>query len=322
MNPEEIRFLAKYPFLKEAKDYVNSLNLNLNALKIHPIYSVTLEQGKQRVIDAVNGTLVVGIEDKISAEFSILSYVTGRIFAHATKNKTLLERYARGEAQQIFEFLSDESKGNIKRIMLDLDVKISEDSTMPFQQYLKFTKNLAKKDAKWKLVNREMENGNVKVQENETINILTEAAREKILEPVQLTQVPKEFLSIAKNLNSLLTERQEISVKEVQDDALAPCIKAILKSLAAGEISHHGMFILATFFINLGIDKEKIVKIFSIFPKFSEEKTRYQVEFLSGEKSAVKYTCPGCDKIKFYGLCPKDCGVKHPLKYYRNRMRK
>ncbi len=322
MNFQQLQFLAKYPFLKETKDYVNSLNLNLNSLKTHPVYSAAMEQGKQRVIDAVNGTLVVGIEDKISVEFSILSYVTGRIFAHATKNKILLERYARGEAQQIFEFLREEKDENIKKIIVDLDIKISDDNTIPFQQYLEFTKNLAKKDAKWKLVNRELESGKVKIKDSEIIPILTEAAREKILEPVQLTQVPKEFLSIAKNLNSLLTERQQISVKEVQDDALAPCIKAILKSLAAGEISHHGMFILATFFINLGIDKEKIVKIFSVFPKFSEEKTRYQIEFLSGEKSAVKYTCPGCDKIKFYGLCPQDCGVKHPLKYYRNRMRK
>jgi DNA primase large subunit len=326
MNPnfEKLKILAKYPFLKEAKEYVDSLHLTLNDLQNHPVYSGAVELGRQRVIDAVNNSLHQEIEDKISAEFSILSYVIARIFINLTRNKNLMQRYAQGEAQQMYEFLREEEDDTTrKKIMSEVNLEIPEENNLPFSTYLKFTKNLSKRgDPKWKLVNRELTEGKVKINEWEKLILLREAIQEKILKPITLKGVPKEFFDIANNLNSLLGVRREVKIKELNEDALPLCIKKILQSLETGEISHQGMFILATFFINLGLRKEKILRIFSKFPKFSEEKTRYQLEFLSGEKSNVKYTCPGCDKIKFYGLCPEDCGVKHPISYYKSRMRR
>ncbi|MEM4347395.1 MAG: hypothetical protein QW802_02275 [Candidatus Altiarchaeota archaeon] len=321
MDLNRIQFLAKYPFLEDAKKYVGELNLNFKTLKEHPIYSIALEHGRQRVIDALNSTLSLNFEDKISAEFSILSFAVARILVHATKNKMIVEKYAEAETQQIFEFLSRENEKTIELIANDLNIRFL-DGEMPFQEYLKLTRNLSKKDSKWKLANREIFRGKVKIYENEKLLLIREAIREKIIEPIEpsmLSQIPKEFSEIAKNLNSLFTAKQRISFKEIQEDALPNCIKQMLKALSSGEISHNGMFILATFFINLGLEKERIIKIFSAFPKFSEEKTRYQVEFLSGEKSSVKYNCPGCDKIKAYGLCPEDCKAKHPLKFYRKK---
>ncbi len=94
----------------------------------------------------------------------------------------------------------------------------------------------------------------------------------------------------------------------------------MLSSLGAGNISHNSMFILGTFFIGLGLPVDEILKILSKFPKFDEEKSRYHIEFLAGEKSTIKYSCPSCAKIKSYGLCVNDCKVKHPLQFYRNRI--
>lgn len=323
MDLKKIQFLAKYPFLEEAKDYVKRLNLNFYSLREHPIYSIVIEHGKQRVIDALNSSLSLNFEDKISAEFSILSFAVARILAHTTKNKVIIERYAEAEAQQIFEFLSKEDDRTIEFIANELNIKILN-GEMQFQEYLKLTKNLSKKEQKWRLVNREISQGKVKIYENEKLLLIREAIRERILEPVDplaLSQIPEEFFEIAKSLNSLFTAKQRISVKEIQEDALPKCIKQMLKALSSGEISHNGMFILATFFINLGLEKEKIIKIFSSFPRFSEEKTSYQIEFLSGEKSSVKYNCPSCEKIKAYGLCPEDCEARHPLKFYRKNVK-
>jgi len=355
MDFESLKFLAKYPFLEEAKEYVNSLNLTLSDLKEHPVYSITIELGRQRVINSVNkkSSFIEAsknedeINDKILAEFSILSYVVARILANLTRNKLLIERYIDGEIERIYDFLKKESDENLKKIISDLNLKIDGAIELgkieiPFQDYLKFTKNIIKgkekvEKSRWKLVNRELIDGKVKINnKSELIELIAEAIREKIsLEsstalPKRISQryYPEKFINIARNLNSLLGIEKfkkvgvEWNVKRMNEDAFPPCIKSLLKSLRLGEISHNGMFILATFFINLGLDKKRIVKIFSVFPKFSEEKTLYQIEFLSGEKSNVKYSCPNCEKIKSYGLCPKDCGVKHPLSYYFNYLKK
>lgn len=328
MNFEELKFLAKYPFLKEAKGYVNSLNLNLESLQKHPIYSAALDLGRERAIDAINGHLEIDIKDKISAEFSILSYIIARILVNLTHNKFLIERYSEGEAKKIFDFLKNENGEVIERIKNDVGgLKIDEEGKIPFHQYLKFSKNLLKKNKRWKLVNRELSHGEVKINEKEKLILLREAIKEKISElpSSTLRKIPKDFFRISKNLNSLFAEKtaKDLEIKEIKEEALPPCILLLLKSLGSGEISHQGMFILGTFFINLGLKKEKIVQIFSRFPRFSEEKTKYQIEFLSGEKSNVKYTCPSCEKIKFYGFCKEvNCGVKHPISYYMSRTRR
>jgi DNA primase large subunit len=93
-----------------------------------------------------------------------------------------------------------------------------------------------------------------------------------------------------------------------------------MASLENGTISHNERFIIATFYIGAGLNIDGLLKVFSRFPNYNEEKTRYQLEFLTGEKGATKYNCPSCAKIKSYGLCKAECEVKHPLSYYlKNR---
>jgi len=47
--------LAKYPFLKEAKECVSSMKINLAELPNHPLYSEAIEGAKQRIKDRMNG---------------------------------------------------------------------------------------------------------------------------------------------------------------------------------------------------------------------------------------------------------------------------
>jgi DNA primase large subunit len=91
----------------------------------------------------------------------------------------------------------------------------------------------------------------------------------------------------------------------------------MLSLLESGGASHNVMFILGTYFTHLGLSVDEAVELFRRSPHFSEEKTRYQLEFLAGENGGTRYSCPNCGKIKSYGLCEWDCGVKHPLSYGR-----
>jgi DNA primase large subunit len=103
---------------------------------------------------------------------------------------------------------------------------------------------------------------------------------------------------------------------------MPPCMKGLVAAMEGGVASHNAMFILATFLANLGLSTDDLVKVFAKSPKFDEEKTRYQLGFLTGESGGTEYTCPTCATIKSHGLCKAECQVKHPLQHYRRNAKR
>ena len=322
----DLKFLVKYPFSKEAKEYLDSLNLTIYDIRKHPIYSASIDLGEKRVRDALNGEINPCMDDEISMQLGILSYPIARILVNLTGSRDLMRKYATAEAEQAYKFLTSKTKkpdaqsNNVNKIMNELDLGIEGDK-IHFLKYLKLVSILSQYKPEWKLVNRRVGAGYVELNKGDDLILLREAIRLKIMEPIDVKRIPGDFKEIAKRLNSTITGFSSVKIEQIDENFLPPCILSMLKSLEMGSVSHNSMFILATFFINLGLNTEGICKILSVFPRYDENKTRYQLEFLSGERSGVKYSCPGCPKIKSYGLCIRDCGVKHPLRYYRDRYR-
>jgi len=307
--------LAKYPFLKAAREYVSSLKLNLSEIQKHPLYSASIDLGRERVNEAMNGNITTKLADTLSCELSILSYAIARILVNHTGARPLIWKYASVEAENSYLFLRGEKQETLKEVMKDLDYK-PVDGRLHFKDFLRFTANLARQDPKWKLVNRRMDAGYVAVEEPETLILLREAIRLKVIEPIDTKSIPDELKEISREIAGAYVKKPaEIKLEAVKDDSIPPCIKTMLATLEAGIISHNERFILATYFIGRGLDIEGLVKVFSRFPNFNEEKTRYQLEFLTGEKGATKYSCPTCAKVKSYGLCKAECGIKHPLNF-------
>ena len=101
-------------------------------------------------------------------------------------------------------------------------------------------------------------------------------------------------------------------------------MKQILSNIQSGEnVPHMGRFALVAFLNSLKLDTNDILKMFSTAPDYEEERTRYQVEHITGSISSTKYKPPGCDKMRTYGICPVEmidylCKKKrHPLSYYK-----
>jgi len=320
MTEFSIEALGKYPFLPQAKDHVSSLNMTLDEIQKHPIYGGSYELGKQRVVDGIQGRININLTNKISRELSILSFAVARILSALTGNRTIIRRYAAGEADLAHKFIGSEKEPTLRMLMETMDLKIKE-KRIPFQRFLELTKDLTRNSPGWKLVNRGMNSGMVELRNSEHLILLREAIKLRVMEPPNLTGIPPWFKETAKWLNSTQQPHTDFKVDRVKEDAVPPCISFMLSGLAAGNASHNSMFILGTFFVGLGLPVDEVVKIFSSFPRFDEEKTRYQLEFLSGEKSTTKYSCPTCAKIKSYGFCKRDCRVKHPLQYYRASVR-
>lgn len=317
MNDSELKILAKYPFMKKSKEYVDSLGLNIDNLKENPVYSASIGMAQERILNSLRGNFKPNLEDALSMELTLISYPIARIVINLIGNNNIIKEYASSEVETIYDSLREEDPEILESIMLDLNLKITE-NRISLIDYIHLTSGLSVYEKKWKLINRRVNHGYVEITEGEILYLLKEAIRLKIIEPVEIKNVPNYLKGISQNLKSILigTEKQ-VKIGQLNKSALPPCINSLLVVLQSGEISHNGMFILATFVTNLGMETDKIVEIFSVFPKFDEKKTRYQLGFLTGERGSTKYTCPTCVTIKSYGLCRWDCKVKHPLQYYR-----
>lgn len=96
-----------------------------------------------------------------------------------------------------------------------------------------------------------------------------------------------------------------------------PCIRELIENIIKGEnLSHHQRFALATFLINIGINLDIILKLFSYSPDFNEKIAKYQIEHLAGLRgSKKKYFMYSCSTMKMLGICRAECGVKNPVTY-------
>jgi DNA primase large subunit len=118
-----------------------------------------------------------------------------------------------------------------------------------------------------------------------------------------------------------------------------PCIAAILSNLRDGvNVPHTARFAVTAFLLNIGLTEDEIIEIYKNAPDFDEERTRYQVEHIAGNKGNVRYTAPSCDTMRTYGNCIKPLQglrgrgaephsddvcekITHPLSYYKLKLK-
>jgi len=314
----QLQVLAKYPFLEEAKKYVQQLGLSVEKIAEHPVYAAAVTMGKQRILEILENRFKPEADEKTDLEILIQSYPMARIYISLLGNKILASRYANAEANLAESYLRKENRKTIELIKHDLSLPAGD--TMPVVDYLRLATRLAKEDAAWKLVNRTLHQGNVSLHPGEELTLMREAIRKKVSEPVKLKTVPDGMKKTLNELRGTFTAAlEEPNVEFLDQKALPPCITYVIALLQNSQTNHTAHFILATFLGGTGLKEQEILKIFATSPKYDESKTRYQLEFLAGQKSNTKYTCPACVTIKSYGLCRANCPVKHPQQYYRNK---
>lgn len=313
----DIQIIAKYPFLSAAKEYVSGLKFSLDEILSHPIYCASLDLGKQRFLSALNGSISPNLDDQLSMELTVLSYPIAKILANLTGNKTLVQRYAQGEANSAYSLLKEDEKKLVDFVKNDIGFSAT-DGQMRVLDYLRLSSQIARFDPRWHLVNREVNAGMLSISESEALILVREQIKETVASPPSKIIAPKVLKQEASKLKNLtFTSPRDIRISQLDENALSACIKELLGLLESGSLNHNGMFILATFFTGLGLAKEDILKILERSPKYTESIAGYQLDFLMGEAGGTKYTCPSCSKIKSYGFCKTTCNVKHPLQYYR-----
>lgn len=332
----ELSTLSRYPFLNASKKYVKDNGLSVEELLDDPLYDRARIIGVERLDNAFKnrdiGDRSLATESDCIME--LLSYPIARMIAVCIEDIYFKRRYALGEAVHAHKNLINEPNSFLFDISkeFNLDIKHSEDTNEIRIHFIDYLRHAPTRYKEWKMINRRMKNGYINITRKDLARLIQEALRSKINNELDRHScnkaIYKTFESDIKRIqNTVMIHRKNIEaapIGELDIKKLPPCMKDILAAIQAGEnVPHMGRFALVSFLNSLKLSTNDILKLFSSAPDYEEEKTRYQVEHISGISSSTSYTPPGCEKMRTYGICPTEkiddlCKKKrHPMSYYK-----
>ncbi|MEM3584426.1 MAG: DNA primase large subunit PriL [Nitrososphaerales archaeon] len=320
--------LAKYPFLKEAGDYIKCLSLSIDDLKQED-YQRVLERAKHRVIEAIQKNFISTEIEEPNLE--ILSFPLALIIVKAIGIDYFMHRYSLAESLRAEKLLEKEKKiiiSNIFRSAFNVDLISIEHEFFDFKisliDYLLRATHFHKPE--WKLINRVVEKGFVYVKTHELIRLMREEIRRIIYERMKNLSLPKIPENVKEIIDEIIKELPSIPSKELQEFTprmFPPCVMHVLDLLQKGQnVPHYGRFLLTSYLLGIGKSIDEVINIYPKAPDFSERLTRYQVEHIAGMRGGRKrYKTPSCRTLITHGLCFKDeilCDkIKNPIQFGR-----
>ena len=320
------RDLAKYPFLKEAQDWVAGRTGTLEQFLLTNYGNVAARNGKQRVLDAITGEGSGAGQQRFDPEHEVFSYALARVLVSCAKDRALIDRLTRFEAARAWGFLQEEDAAKRDYIAGSIGID-PEARELPVMEYVELVPQL--REDRWRLVNRQISKGRVKLDEDDLEELIRERIRHLLQRQLPLP-VPGQVCETLLPLLSDITASYQATILrdfgEVEEGAFPPCLQALVNAITAGtNLPHAGRFAITAFLHNIGMNPVQIVEIFARAPDFAPEKTRYQVEHISG-RGGTEYTAPSCATLRTTGFCvnrDSTCErVNHPLSYYRIKKRR
>lgn len=316
----EKRDLAHYPFLPEAQGLLASRGIKVSGLSSSNSGRVYLDKATERVILALDGKAVYPeSEDDVVSD--IITYVLAKVLVSCTKDKRTVDRFCRMEAHRVYGFFHIEENALLKtRVCEELDVTTG-DGSLPVIRYIELAARV--RDAKWRLINREVEAGQVKITADEQDVLIAERIRSIISSGLPLDvpeSIAQEYLPWSDKILAAVQERTLVEFGAIDESAYPPCIQALISAAAAGvNLTHSGRFSMTAFLHNVGMSGDQVAGIFARSPDYNADMTNYQVDHILTNE----YTTPSCATMLTHGICvnkDKLCdSVSHPLNYYRSK---
>jgi DNA primase large subunit len=331
--------LARYPFLQEAQAKIAGSQLNqLELFLASGVGRRIIDRAADRIEAAI--TIPPSHLSSYFREFharipnaleSLYTYGMARIIASCLNDRTVIERLIAFEARRSAFFLTnDDAEGNPlqeealrEEVAAQLGLQLQGDS-VPVPVYIEMVAGL--REPGWRLVNREVQNGQVRVYASEIEDLLRERIR-VVIRTRGLPKVPAEVCALLspaiERLTATLQHQMLRDLGPIEESRYPPCIAALITALAAGtNLTHMGRFALTAFLHTIGLSTTQIVEVFQRSPDFDVERSLYQVEHISG-RSGTEYTPPSCATMETNGLCIGRDGlcdrIGGPLGYYRKK---
>ena len=315
--------LTIYPFLKEsqklARRHVESLEEFLSSSQ----GGVALERAKERVSAALMAKKEFQDEKtpNLKPEIEIASYALARMLVSCLGDRSLIDRLARYEAERASFFLATEDPEIRRFVAWSIGIDAGT-STLPVTAYVELVPHL--RDQRWRLVNRDVQQGNVTLEPGEIDELIRERIRVILVDQLPLRVPPaicERLAAVTKEIAALRQQQVLEEFGEIKEEAFPPCINALIQAITTGaNLTHMGRFAITSFLHTIGMDTTRIAEVFAQAPDFDLDMTMYQVEHISG-RGGTEYTPPSCATMRTFGLCAnrnKDCErVNRPLSYYR-----
>jgi len=320
--------------LPRAREYISDLGLNFEAISKLPEIR---GRAKQRVSATFELASAISQEPSRIYQIEIASYALAILYVAGVGDHSLTERFALFEAQKINSYLRMERKNDIifdvaKAFNWDIHTNDYVSISIPFTKFLNAsTTGRLFHDPKWKLVNRALEKGWVNVTPFELARLLQEDVKQQIENSAkqELGKAPEEIQQDIEELKAEFLKRKPqfeeiIQVIRAQESDYPPCISELMKRTSKGQhLSHVERFALVTYLLHQGISVDTIVSLFSQVPDFKEDKTRYQVEHLAGERWGrdKQYVTYNCASLQTHGVCSRPAdpicrSIRNPLTYH------
>lgn len=302
----QLEFSVRYPFTSSAKRAIEENNIQIN----DRIIELALERIK---IALTEGRVpkIIKLHDSELIE-QIASYAASRMILGYSRNRFLINKCAVAESKRVSGYLESESEELIRQVANELGIVAIERNGirfMPVYTYLK----CSPRSIDYKLTNREVTEGYVKIKSREEIRLIEEAVR-KHMEKIPLVKSPPEIIKQAvESLKEFLPKIQTPQIAiNIGTGNLPPCVEKLMDSLKKHEnLPHQARWYLAVYLIKRGMPIEQIVSIYSNLPDYNEKITRYQLEHAKKKEYAV----PACATVLTWGLCCADCKIGSPLNW-------
>jgi DNA primase large subunit len=324
--------ISDYPFTQEAAEHVRQAGYSLDSLLEKTFFNPVRNRAAERVRGAIGGD-IQDSSPRTDAELllELLSYPLARVMISCLKDDLLVRRYSLAEAKLAHKRMQKERELDLKNLAEDLGLHLqgSEPWKIHFAEYVRAAHRMH--SPRWKLVNRDLRDGFLTVTRDETMRLMEEAVRDRVMKGLPLMVDEKicsrleDYMKPLRSDLESLRARQRVDLGRVEEGAFPPCIKKMLQEVSKGaNLAHSARFALVSFLLQINMTPEQVIDLFNTSPDFDPERTHYQVEHIAGA-SGTKYRPPSCATMATYGNCPGEddlCRrIKHPLSYYERRLK-
>ena len=347
---------AKYPFFEAARGAVADASASLPTLVAEDDPAV--ERARERVERALlegtaepeDGTFD-GSESRDAARAELLSYPIARILVSLLDSQPAIEKYAAAEAATALERIradleTDDTLRSTSRPTVGLDAVLAEfdlatavraepirgdrDPThywIDVGAYLRLTS--PSWGESWRLVNRALSDGAVRVSREELLEALGAAVEARVRDglPFDLEAgegIAADLESRVAELKRLLSERSYAAPVDVVAPALfPPCMTNLIEKAERDvALSPPESFALMAFLVGIGMTPDEVVA-FCADTSLDAEGIRYQTEYLHDDRGS-QYPPPTCETLANYGICHNEDDhmrlAADPLSYYETRV--
>ncbi|MEM3203372.1 MAG: DNA primase regulatory subunit PriL [Saccharolobus sp.] len=296
--------VKKYPFIKSVEAELQKYGGGVTLMDILMTNNNILDLAKNRIQKVLNDE---ELPNYLTYTEPVLVFYTVLLLLSIINNHEFSKKYSFFELRQFKKILETENEENLldlakflnininkcSKIEIRLEkIKINKDYCINFIEYLKLTRNMSDE---WNLNKQILHKGNVYLDKNQLIQLVSEGIRLRILDmirPISIKEIPEK-------LRDLIVKKGNIP----------PCIQNILNK---DKLNEEEIRTLITFYINIG---KSLSSISVIMKKWDISNLEDLYKQYRGNKD-TRYIVYSCKKMKELNLCVSNCNVKNPLQLY------